>query len=289
MSIKFLILLFLFVPFLAATQQKTTGINQLNIPPFVRKGDQPSLAFQLFNKSKNDWTGTIHLQLIDTTKKNPVDGWFFNQQGNQYFTVKPTKMEWIEFPIHIPFEFSKPAAWQLRIKSESDTLYKTGFLRIEPWEYAAEAATPYSTPDATVITKKLVRLSTKNSKTQREQLADNATIFTGDTLLVEIEMPASKSPKIILREQWPAGTYPAMARTLSTHTGAGKVLQLTDKELNMEWISNNPSPLKISYQVVACYPGRFQVPPVLVSSSDSTQPPIRSSYSSLIIEQRKYP
>lgn len=289
MSMKFLISLLLIVPLLASTQEKKIGISQLNIPPFVRQGDQPSLAFKLFNNSNKDWTGTIHLQLIDTLQQNSVDGWFFNQQGNQYFTVEPNKKEWIEFPIHIPFEFSKPAAWQLRIKSESDTLYKTGFLRIEPWEYAAEAATPDLNPASPVITKKIYRRLTKNEQVRLELLAENATVLTGDTLLVEIELTRCTSNKVILYEQWPAGTKPNMARSLSTHTGGGRVLQLTDKELKMEWVKTNQSELKISYQLLATHTGRFQIPPVKLSSSDSAQPTLRSSYSSLIIEQRKHP
>ncbi|GDX42446.1 hypothetical protein LBMAG22_09750 [Bacteroidota bacterium] len=289
MSMKFLISLLLIVPLLASAQQKTTGIHQLNIPLFVRQGDQPSLGFQLFNTSKKDWTGTVHLQLIDSLQRHPVDGWFFNQQGNQYFTVEPNKKEWIEFPIHIPFEFSKPTVWELRIKTGADTLYKSGALRITPWEYAAEAATPDLDPASPVITKKIYRRFTKNEQVKLELLAENATVLTGDTLQVEIELTGSTSNKVILYEQWPAGTQPNMARSLSTHTGGGRVLQLTDKELKMEWVKTNQSQLKISYQLLATYSGRFQIPPVKFSTSDSTQPTIRSSYSSLIIEQRKHP
>ncbi|MFN6410008.1 MAG: hypothetical protein ACK4WQ_07710 [Bacteroidota bacterium] len=286
---KILISLLLLLPFVAPAQQKTTGINLLSIPPFVRQGDQPSLSYQLFNTSKKDWTGTIHLQLIDTLQKNPVDGWFFNQQGNQYFTVEPTKKEWIEFPIQIPFEYNKPTAWQLYVKTGVDTILRTGFLRIEPWEYAEETAIPETSPESPILKKKISRQYSKNAQTRLELLAQHDRVLTGDTLLVEIELTGSTSNKIILSEQWPAGTQPNMVRSLSTHTGGGRVILLTDKELKFEWVNTNQSPMRISYQLLATYSGLFQIPPATVSSPDLPQQKIRSSYSSLIIEQRKLP
>lgn len=289
MPMKFLLSILLSLPGALMAQQKTAGINQTSIPPFVRQGDQPLVGFQLFNNSKKDWTGTIHFQLVDTLQDQPVDGWFFNQQGNQYFTIEPAKKEWIEFPIHIPFEFNKPTAWELRIKTDTSTLFTTGNLQLEPWKYAAEATTAASDPEGPIVVKKTKRLITKDGRTREELLTDNATVRIGDTLLVEIEMTKSKSRKIILIEQWPAGTQPNMVRTLSTHTGASKVLQLSQEELQLEWLSATDMPLKISYQLIARYTGWFQIPPAVVSGDELPTPFIRSSYSSLHIEQRKLP
>jgi len=286
---KLLFSFLLSLPWVVMAQQKFTGINQLNIPPFVRQGDQPLFGFQLFNNSKKDWTGTVHFQLLDTLQQQPPDGWFYNQQGNQYFLVEPSKKEWIEFPIHIPFEFSKPTAWELRIKTDTSTTLTTDYLQIEPWGYAEETATPASDPRWPLLVKKTSRLTTKNGRTRKELLTENAIVITGDTLLVEIEMTKSKSNKVVLVEQWPAGTQPNMVRTLRTHAGVGKVLQLNRQELRMEWMNTSGSTLKVSYQLIARYTGRFQIPPVVVSGADLPAPFIRSSYSSLLIEQLKLP
>jgi len=286
---KLLFSFMLLLPGVVLAQQKFAGINQINIPPFVRQGDQPLCGFQLFNNSKKDWTGTVHFQLLDTIQQQSVDGWFYNHQGNQYFLVEPSRKEWIEFPIHIPFEFSKPTAWELRIKTDTSTTFTSGMLQIEPWNYSEEATTPVSNPDWPQLIKKTSKISTQNGSVQKELLIENALVTTGDTLLVEIELTKNKSNKVVLIEQWPAGTLPNMVRSLGTHAGTGKVLQLNQQELHMEcWVASD-STLKLSYQLIATFVGRFYIPPAVISSPDQTPSFLRSSYSTLTIEQQKLP
>ncbi|MFM8806540.1 MAG: hypothetical protein ACKOD1_04190, partial [Sphingomonadales bacterium] len=73
-----------------------------DLPAFFYAGDQPKLQFVLQNTSTQEITGNLQLELFDAVKKQPVDGWFFNQLANQYFTIAPGERSVVRFPLTIP-------------------------------------------------------------------------------------------------------------------------------------------------------------------------------------------
>ena len=103
----------------------TTALAQSSIqvktelPFFFYQGDQPKLQFVLHNTSLQEKTGNLQLELFDAAKKQPVDGWFYNQLANQYFTLGAGERTVVRFPVTIPHIFTGSVDWQLTVRIDS--------------------------------------------------------------------------------------------------------------------------------------------------------------------------
>ncbi|HBB58300.1 MAG TPA: hypothetical protein DCZ87_06455, partial [Chitinophagaceae bacterium] len=117
---KLLLLVFGILGVLGSTALAQSSIQaKAELPFFFYQGDQPKLQFVLHNTSSQEKTGNLQLELFDAAKKQPVDGWFYNQLANQYFTLGAGERTVVRFPVTIPHIFIGSVDWQLTVRVDS--------------------------------------------------------------------------------------------------------------------------------------------------------------------------
>ncbi|WP_177230477.1 alpha-2-macroglobulin [Chitinophaga sp. CF118] len=86
---------------------------QPNAPRFMREGDKITFSAKISNLSDSSLTGEAHLELLDATTMQPVDGWFQNIFPVQHFTVQKGQSTAVSFPIDIPFNFGSSLLYRV--------------------------------------------------------------------------------------------------------------------------------------------------------------------------------
>ncbi|NLU94526.1 alpha-2-macroglobulin family protein [Chitinophaga sp. Ak27] len=86
---------------------------QPNAPRFVREGDKITFTAKVSNLSDTLQIGQAHLELLDATTMQPVDGWFQNIFPVQHFTAKPGQSTVVSFPLQIPHGFQSALIYRV--------------------------------------------------------------------------------------------------------------------------------------------------------------------------------
>jgi uncharacterized protein YfaS (alpha-2-macroglobulin family) len=86
---------------------------QPNTPRFVREGDKMEFTAKVSNLSDKLLIGQAHLELLDATTMQPVDGWFQNIFPLQHFTAKAGQSTLVSFPIQIPHGFQSALIYRV--------------------------------------------------------------------------------------------------------------------------------------------------------------------------------
>lgn len=86
---------------------------QPNAPRFLREGDKMEFSSKIVNLSPKEVTGIATLQLFDAATNEPVDGWFKNAVPQQYFTIAAGQSQSVQFPLEVPYQFSKVVTWRI--------------------------------------------------------------------------------------------------------------------------------------------------------------------------------
>ncbi|AHF14131.1 alpha-2-macroglobulin [Niabella soli DSM 19437] len=86
---------------------------QPNAPRFLREGDKMEFSSKVVNLSSKEITGIATLQLFDAATNEPIDGWFKNVIPQQYFTIAAGQSQQVQFPIEVPYQFSKAITWRI--------------------------------------------------------------------------------------------------------------------------------------------------------------------------------
>lgn len=86
---------------------------QPNTPRFVREGDKMEFTAKVSNLSDTLLIGQAHLELLDATTMQPVDGWFQNIFPLQHFTAKAGQSTVVSFPIQIPHGFQSALIYRV--------------------------------------------------------------------------------------------------------------------------------------------------------------------------------
>lgn len=86
---------------------------QPNTPRFVREGDKMEFTAKVSNLSDSQLIGQAHLELLDATTMQPVDGWFQNIFPLQHFTAKAGQSTVVSFPIQIPHGFQSALIYRV--------------------------------------------------------------------------------------------------------------------------------------------------------------------------------
>ncbi|WP_142685630.1 alpha-2-macroglobulin family protein [Chitinophaga polysaccharea] len=86
---------------------------QPNTPRFVREGDKMEFTAKVSNLSDSQLIGQAHLELLDATTMQPVDGWFQNIFPLQHFTAQAGQSTVVSFPIQIPHGFQSALIYRV--------------------------------------------------------------------------------------------------------------------------------------------------------------------------------
>lgn len=114
------------------TQAQKTLHLQASIPEVLRNGDRMEVQLTIQNSGTLDQTGQAELQLTDAETGVSIDGWFQNVFPNQYFTAEGGQAAVASFPIEVPYQFFKKAAWRFIVRTPTDSLVTTGSFPVLP-------------------------------------------------------------------------------------------------------------------------------------------------------------
>jgi hypothetical protein len=184
---KRLIFLLIFIgTFFSAIAQVVKPLDvQAGFPHFLRNGDKIEIPVTFRNRSTTEISGSVQLQFFDPVKKTSIDGWLNNFFPFQYFNVDNTKSTEILFPITIPANYDKAVVdWKLVVNK--DTIQQ-GKLNV------VDVINPTHTLK-NIQLKKQVFLLHGNKKIA---LKNDANIFVGDTLLVEVNIKTTAKLKAL--------------------------------------------------------------------------------------------
>lgn len=94
------------------TTQKTV-MAQLNMPRFVRQGDQLALTAAISNQDTTALSGQATLELFDALTNQPVNDILGNTASQQSFAAQAGQSTSIKFPVTIPVNYSHPLTYRL--------------------------------------------------------------------------------------------------------------------------------------------------------------------------------
>jgi hypothetical protein len=230
-------------------------------PSFFYQGDQPKLQFILHNTSAEEKTGNLQLELFDAVKKQPVDGWFYNQLANQYFTLTANERIAIRFPLTIPYLFDGNVHWQLTIRVDSTQQVIRGSFSVK----ATQETTP--TIYDSIVSIKMSRMLLSRKITGKKIEEKNITAFStqsiGQYVLVRIRFSLHKpQDSCIVQLPLSAGLQSTPGLTLLRN---GKPitnyrLSQSDTATRTTFYGLVPGIYQWDYQYMTRYPGQFLVP-----------------------------
>ncbi|OLY91951.1 hypothetical protein SAMN05444008_106275 [Cnuella takakiae] len=126
-------LLFCILIFIASSAQAQKSLLlQPAIPAILRNGDRMEFQLTIQNSGSKDQTGQAELQLTDAETGVSIDGWFQNVFPNQYFTAEAKQAAVASFPIEVPYQFFKKAAWRFIVRTPTDSLITSGSFPVLP-------------------------------------------------------------------------------------------------------------------------------------------------------------
>jgi Bacterial Alpha-2-macroglobulin MG10 domain len=256
------------------------------LPVFLYQGDQPKLQFLLSNNSATEQTGNLQLELFDAIKKQPVDGWFYNQLANQYFTLGPGERYQVRFPVTIPHTFSGSFDWQLTLRIDSTQQQLRGQLKVINANQHED-----SEPENEKKMKGGIVLIGVNQQSSKPASETNITPFStqpvGQPVLVRFTIVIHEkmdSCRVLLPVS--AGLQPtgndvqlkkAKPRSIVHHPKS-------DTAISMTLYGLAPGVYQWDYPFIARYPGEFLVPSCRLLLFNATRRDYRTATSSILID-----
>jgi hypothetical protein len=103
---SFLLFILFFSGATCFAQQKKSLIQiHCNAPAFLKNGDKIELPVSITYQLKEEHTGTVSFELLNTETNTSVDGWFLNVFPLQYFASIKNKTFRTKFPITVPMDY----------------------------------------------------------------------------------------------------------------------------------------------------------------------------------------
>lgn len=232
-----------------------------DLPGFFYAGDQPKLQFLLNNTDSQEKTGNLQLELFDAIKKQPVDGWFYNQLANQYFTLAPGERNAVRFPITIPNLFTGSIAWQLTIRIDTAQLMLRGTIDVQTTKQ--EEPTASDNVVGAKLGQHMLSLHTVKEKVQEKAIPPFATQPIGQAILIRVKLHLGKthdSCRMVLPLS--AGLEPT-GRTLLTKQGKSMLrhrISTSDTAITTTFYGLTPGIYQFDYYFKARYPGQYLIP-----------------------------
>ena len=231
-------------------------------PAFFYQGDQPKIQFELFNAGDREQTGNLQLELFDALKKQPVDGWFYNQLANQYFTLAPEERSFVRFPVTIPHLFSGKIDWQLTLRSDSTRQVINGSFLVLP-SNEEEPIIDVDQVAGAKFGRHLLSHNTIKEKAQEKTITPFATQPLGQSIIVRFKLSLGKThDSCRLEIPFSAGLQPT--GPVSLHKKGNSTLRqrqtLSDTAIITTFYGLTPGTYQFDYYFQAHYPGQFLLP-----------------------------
>lgn len=245
----------------ARAQSSITTSAQL--PSFFYQGDQPLLQFLLINNSRIEQTGNLQLELFDGVKNQSVDGWFYNQLANQYFTLTAGERYNARFPVSIPHSLQGTIVWQLTLRIDSTKQILRGSFETK----SAPLADTLITEDTT-IAKGSIRLFWKKGGPTSNGAVENpitpySTQPMGQTAVIRMNIAVyQKLDSCIVQLPLSAGLYPLSDRVITRRGKPTSIVTHTknDSMMSMTLYGLAPGLYQWDYLFNMQYPGQFLIP-----------------------------
>lgn len=275
-------LLFLLVSGLLLLAKPVDGAAQpplhasMLLPDFFYQGDQPLLTLQLSSLGGSSLTGNLQLELTDAIKKQSVDGWFYNQVANQYFTVEPRQKQQAYFPVQIPYLFEGPLAYKLQITTDLHAQTLSGTIRINA--APQNDSSPLNEISDPVQLKKTIWVLPTKASTESPQQYDPArAIVRGQRLLVRLQLDVKTFlDSCILTELPSAGLFAVAPRQLLSGKPARSVIHFEKGTGLFHLYGLRPGRYIIEYTAKASFAGRYTVPGIKAQWQGSSRSPVWS-------------
>lgn len=232
------------------------------LPAFFYQGDQPKIQFLLSNKGNLEQTGNLQLELFDAKTKNPVDGWFYNQLSNQYFTLAAGEHSTVRFPLTIPNLFSGNIHWQLTVRIDSTKQTISGQFEVR----ATHPADTMLTADQTTAKggmRLLLRKAEPTKKITEQTVSSFSVQPIGQAIFLKMTIVIyRKLDSCVVLLPLSAGLQ-LKGQGLLFSKGKPKAIAkqpLNDTTLSMTLYDLAPGTYQWEYQFTTRYPGQFLVP-----------------------------
>lgn len=284
---KLLLLVFGILGVLGSTALAQSSIQaKAEVPLFFYQGDQPKLQFVLHNTSSQEKTGNLQLELFDAAKKQPVDGWFYNQLANQYFTLGAGEHNVVRFPVTIPHIFTGSVDWQLTVRVDSTQQLLRGNFNVHNAEQQETGGQDYTNTLKGNIW--LISVQKKSAKPAVETpITPFSTQPIGQPVVLRFTIVIDKktdSCRVLL---------PISAGLQSTDNSVyikkGKPRSIiqklkSDTAISMTLYGLAPGVYQWDYPFTARYPGEFLVPACHLLLFNATRRVFRTGTSSILID-----
>jgi hypothetical protein len=271
----------------------TTAHSQFSIAAaadlsaFFYPGDQPKLQFLLANNGRSEQTGNLQLELFDAVKKQPVDGWFYNQLANQYFTLAAGEHHAVRFPIMIPNTFTGKVFWQLTVRIDSTLQLIRGYFDVRDADHQTEAA-----QQAYQRTMKggigLFTVNKQPSKSVAEQvITPFSTQPVGHHVVLRMSIYINqKTDSCTVLLPLSAGLQPTGNNVQFKKGKPTSIVQKpkSDTALSMTLYGLSPGVYQWDYPFTTRYPGEFLVPSCRLLLYNAARREYRTATSSILIE-----
>lgn len=284
---KLLLLVFGTLGVLGSTALAQSSIQaKAELPFFFYQGDQPKLQFVLHNTSSQEITGNLQLELFDAAKKQPVDGWFYNQLANQYFTLGAGERTVVRFPVTIPHIFIGSVDWQLTVRVDSMQQLLRGNFNVRNAEQQETSGQDYTNTLKGNIW--LISVQKNSAKPVVETpITPFSTQPIGQPVVLRFTIVIDKktdSCRVLL---------PISAGLQSTDNSVsikkGKPRSIiqkpkSDTAISMTLYGLTPGVYQWDYPFTARYPGEFLVPACHLLLFNATRRVFRTGTSSILID-----
>lgn len=258
-----------------------------DLPAFFYPGDQPKLQFLLVNNSSNEQTGNLQLELFDVVKKQPVDGWFYNQLANQYFTLAAGERSTVRFPITIPTIFTGKVFWQLTIRVDSTLELVRGYFDVRDADHPTEAAQQ----EYQRTMKGGIGLFIVNKQPSKSVVEQAITAFStqpvGQPVVLRMAIYINKKmDSCLVLLPLSAGLQPTGNNVQFKKGKPTSIVQKSksDTAISMMLYGLAPGVYQWNYPFTARYPGEFLVPSCRLLLFNATRREYRTATSSISIE-----
>jgi hypothetical protein len=284
---KLLLLVFGTLGVLGSTALAQSSIQaKAELPFFFYQGDQPKLQFVLHNTSSQEKTGNLQLELFDAAKKQPVDGWFYNQLANQYFTLEAGERTVVRFPVTIPHIFTGSVDWQLTVRIDSTQQLLRGNFNVRNAEQQEAGGQDYTNTMKGNIW--LISVQKKSAKPAVETpITPFSTQPIGQPVVLRFTIVIDKktdSCRVLLPIS--AGLQ-SSDNSVSIKKGKPRsIIQKpkSDTAISMTLYGLAPGVYQWDYPFTARYPGEFLVPACRLFLFNATRREFRTGTSSILID-----
>ncbi|MFM8709889.1 MAG: hypothetical protein ACKOC7_01315, partial [Sphingomonadales bacterium] len=200
-------------------------------------------------------------ELFDAVRKQPIDGWFYNQLANQYFTLAPGERNAVRFPITIPNLFTGRIAWQLTVRIDTAQLILRGTIEVQVTKQ--EEPTASDNVVGAKLGLHILSHPTTTERVQEKAITPFATQPIGQAILIRVKLHLGKThDSCRLELPLAAGLQPS-GRVLLVKQGKSTLrhrLSTSDTAITTTFYGLTPGTYQFDYYFKARYPGQYLIP-----------------------------